>query len=297
MGAQERPTTEATPRPTVCPVCRKTDGPIIWREGCYSLRACPCGVSCLTSMPEAVDFTADMHAEGYYRHPAHFRLAHVRSAQSSGKLLEIGCGTGWFLAAAQAEGYDVEGLEPHSGRAAIARQRGLPVREEFVEEADLPPHYDVIFHVDLLSHFPDPVRALKAMAAALAPGGVICLEVGVVGGISPFWYRLAGGVGLPAHHWLYSRGGLYGLFARAGLEVREMRCFGLIPGWMLVALRKALWPLLGKVIEAPVSATGTQSRLHSYYDWLQYLLRYKVGRWMPNVGPQTAFFTLIKKTP
>lgn len=239
--------------------------------------------------------TEEFHAEGYYKYAARRRLDEVLRFKQSGRLLDVGCGTGWFLRVAKAGGFETYGMEPHPGRAAIARSFGFEVREELIEQADMHPRYDVVFNTDLLSHFPDPVDALRAMARGLAPDGVICLEVGIVAGISPGWYRLTGGLAMPTHRWFYSERALEALFSKAGLDVRHRQRFGLAPAAALVGLRKLMWPLLGKVIDGSVTATGGQGRLHSFYDWVQYVLRYRLGAWIPRIGPQTAIFILSKQ--
>ncbi len=152
-----------------------------------------------------------------------------------------------------------------------------------------------MFNVDLLSHFPDPVAALRAMAAGLRTDGVICLEVGIVAGLRPLWYRLGGGVGFPHHLWLYSEGGLRALFAKADLEVCELRRFGLAPSVLLMALRRGCWNAIARLLPPRRSATGQRGRLDSAYDRIQSILRYRVGRFMPGIGQQTALVTLRKR--
>jgi SAM-dependent methyltransferase len=279
---------------TECPLCGGSDGDPVWSENGHTARACACGVVCVVPPPGG-KLTDESHAEGYYKYAARRRLAEILFVKRSGLLLDVGCGTGWFLRAAQAGGFEVHGLEPHAERAAVARSRGFEVYEALVEESALSPRYDVVFNTDLLSHFPDPVAALRAMADGLLPDGVICIEVGIIAGIKPGWYRIMGGLALQSHRRFYSQQGLEALFAKAGLEVRRVRRFGLAPAVLLVGLRKLLWPLLGKIVNGSVTATGKQGRMHSLYDWTQYVLRYRLGAWVPKIGPQTAIFILSKQ--
>jgi hypothetical protein len=149
----------------------------------------------------------------------------------------------------------------------------------------------VVFHVDLLSHFPDPVQALTAMSMRLRRGGHLCFEVGLLGGVSPWWYRIAGGIEAQ-HRWLFSETALRGVLERAGLEVVAIRRFGLIPSFLPICLRRFFLSRIGR----PLSPQPGQRRdfdersvRHRILGWLLVLLRYRLGRWVPRVGPLTLF--------
>src|SRR5262249_6594233 len=65
---------------------------------------------------------------------------HVERFRRQGSLLDIGCGTGIFLAEMQLSGrWRLRGLEPTHTAAAYVRQRlGIEVGEQLFEEADIP---------------------------------------------------------------------------------------------------------------------------------------------------------------
>src|SRR5918994_4156594 len=73
------------------------------------------------------------------RRDAQVRLRWVREAGArSGRLLEVGCASGWFLAGARAVGFEAVGIEPAEEMAAAARERsGAPVQATMVEDAEL----------------------------------------------------------------------------------------------------------------------------------------------------------------
>jgi SAM-dependent methyltransferase len=91
-------------------------------------------------------------------------------------LLEIGCGNGFFLQQALAQGYrSVRGVEP--SRAAVS-QAAPEVRDAIV--CDLmrpglfaPGAFDVICLFQVFDHVPDPGTLLDACFAALRPGGLV----------------------------------------------------------------------------------------------------------------------------
>ena len=91
-----------------------------------------------------------------------------------GRLLEVGCGDGWFLEAAQARGYDVRGAEISTHAVAEANRRLGAARvsagaleDVVLEEAT----FDVVVCADVVEHIRWPIPFLKRLFAALKPGG------------------------------------------------------------------------------------------------------------------------------
>jgi SAM-dependent methyltransferase len=279
---------------TECFLCRAPSTRVVWRENGYEARRCGCGLVYSHPMPppDAVDCTVDHHPAEFYSYPAAFKARWMAARCPDGRLLEVGCGDGYFLAAARACGYQVFGLEPHGGRARyVAETLRIDVEPRALEDTTLPDgHFDVVYHCDLLSHFADPVAALRRMTRLLRQGGVLCFEVGILGGISPVWYRLVGEVGLGYHRWLYSPGAVRALLAQADLATEHVQRFGLAPraiaGGMSASLRR-----LGR--RSAPRALGTEqapapaSRWRRLDRWLSTLLRYRLAAVAPRVGPET----------
>src|SRR3954463_8345792 len=141
-----------------------------------------------------------------------------------GRLLDVGCGPGLLLDEARARGYETVGLELSRASAQHGRDAlGLDVRElaleDFEDDSDSAPGFDVVVLADLIEHLDDPVAGIARCAALLRPGGVLCV---VTPDPSSPTARRAGARWwgfVPAHTCLLPRATLRELVAAAGLVV------------------------------------------------------------------------------
>ncbi len=92
-------------------------------------------------------------------------------------LLDIGCGPGMLLEAAQARGWRCTGIEPSPVAAEHARSLGLNVR--CCSFADFPTEkqFDVVTATGVLEHVRDPGAVVAMMDRVLAPDGEIMVAV------------------------------------------------------------------------------------------------------------------------
>ncbi len=99
--------------------------------------------------------------------------------RGGGALLEIGCGTGVFLAKAREHGFECAGLELSSYAAEFVRKMGIPVETKSIEEADFAENsWDVIVMREVIEHLPHPMESLKTIHKWLKPGGVLFMATG-----------------------------------------------------------------------------------------------------------------------
>jgi 2-polyprenyl-3-methyl-5-hydroxy-6-metoxy-1,4-benzoquinol methylase len=94
-----------------------------------------------------------------------------------GKLLDIGCGDGKYLADMKALGWDAVGVEPDPEAAKIAREHyGLSVVTGMLHEADFPPEsFDAITLKHVIEHVEHPVELIRNCFRILRPGGTLTI--------------------------------------------------------------------------------------------------------------------------
>ena len=287
-----------------CLICGRDSGRLVCRKGGYEGRLCSCGALYLSPAPprDAVDPTTDPHPASFYALPAAMKVRWLSQSHPHGRLLEVGCGEGHFLAAASAHGYEVSAIEPHRARSrSVSERLGIEVECALIEDSRATVQsYDVVYHCDLLSHFPDPDLALQRMTGLLRPNGVLFFEVGVYGHISSFWYRHLPESSFPRHRWLFPEEGLCRLLDRCGLRIVRLKRFGLAPQVLvyhgastLLNYANDLWHRPGDSVLPGDGVTSWRER--PLEAWWHNFMRFRVGALAPRWGPQTLFVIAARK--
>lgn len=167
----------------------------------------------------------------------------ARAGLSGGRVLDVGCGRGEFLAILRARGFEVFGLEP--GEEAARRGRGeygLDITCGLLGEVDLPEAgYDAVTLWHVLEHLPDPRGALGHISRALRPGGLVFIAVPDFGSwqagvFGPDWFC----VDAPRHLTHFTKGTLASMLDRSGFSTPEFHTGG--PRYETAVLVRSLLP-------------------------------------------------------
>lgn len=141
-----------------------------------------------------------------------------------GRMLEIGCATGNFLARMAARGWEVRGVEFVESAAARARARGFEVSVGRIEDQDLGTgKFDLVTAWMVVEHLYEPVLALSKLRSAAAPDGWLAISVPDAGnwGMRAFgdnWYAL----GTPIHLFHYTRQTITAVLEKSGWKVERI---------------------------------------------------------------------------
>ncbi len=152
------------------------------------------------------------------------------SSDQSGRMLDIGCGTGNLLKELQDSlpGWTCDGIDISPHAVAYCRDRGIS--GVMVGDLYTIPHadetFDAVLCLDVLEHVEDDQRALAEMRRVLKPGGLLILFV-------PAFMSMWGDHDVVAHHYRRYRSPELHSKVRAGtfaiLQDSYFNCFLFVP--------------------------------------------------------------------
>ncbi len=145
-------------------------------------------------------------------------------ASRRGRLLDVGSGSGAFLARMRDLGWDVAGVEPDPEGARFARARyGLQIHNSTLADAALQENsFDVLTIHHVIEHVSDPVEFLRRCRRVLKPGGRVILVTPNIKSLghyifSRFWMPLDP----PRHLLLFSPTALGNVVKLAGFQIER----------------------------------------------------------------------------
>ena len=109
----------------------------------------------------------------------------VKKYKDGVRLLDVGCGEGFFLFNASKAGYTGKGVEISQDAAAYARKEfSLDVEAKPLEGTQLPKNYfDVVTMWQVLEHVPYPLMVLKEVHRILKPEGLLVVSTPNIEGL------------------------------------------------------------------------------------------------------------------
>jgi SAM-dependent methyltransferase len=222
-----------------CPLCA-SDVPAAtpYAEGGWAVAECgACGLYYLSPRLKEASMIACYTDDGYFEgggtgyesyaeqagslRATFERLLRTMARQGllHGRLLEIGCGYGFFLEAAAPYFEHRAGTEFSSRAAAIARGRADQIYLGSLEAVPPGERFDCIVALHVMEHVYEPLRLLARMRDFLTCDGVIVVAVPDMGGI---WRKAMGrywpSFKFPEHVAYYDAGTLGRLLRTAGFR-------------------------------------------------------------------------------
>ncbi|HEC35768.1 MAG TPA: class I SAM-dependent methyltransferase [Anaerolineae bacterium] len=151
----------------------------------------------------------------------------IERARTGGRLLDVGCGTGNFLAQMRKRGgWEVYGLDINWEAIEYAQRRfHLRVCSGVLEEAQYPSaFFDVVTLWNVLEHLHNPRQTLREVRRILHPDGILALSVPNGGSLDarlfgPYWI----GLDPPRHLYTFTRKTLEQLLVQTGFRILQVR--------------------------------------------------------------------------
>lgn len=244
-----------------CPLCGGTHGGRVWETvDAIATRCARCGTAYLSYRSDRADAIARETYEQLYGDDEavsdltamsyETALRRFQTYRHTGRILDIGCGAGAFLAVATRAGWEAVGTETASTAGVLGKAAGATVLHGGSASALLPDEsLDVVTMWEVIEHVENPLELASEARRLLRPGGLLFLTTPNFASLQ----RHLLGRRWPRFHLehlsYFDQGTLSRLLERAGLLVRTAYTKNLDPFVVLSCL-------LGGPSGAEASADG-----------------------------------------
>lgn len=230
--------------PQQCIICETPDRELLLQQGKWTVYRCTeCGLGFLDPRPSE-DEIEQLYREAYFSDQYHdgidlkspqfknvlsnedHRIRFIRRIKKFGRLLDVGCGYGYFAAACREKGYDVHGVDVSEWAAKHAVENlGIPVTVGPIDEIQLTEHaFDIVTMWHFFEHSPDPHGVLRNVDTWLKPGGMLVIDVPnyLSTDAQDTWEHWVGWQ-LPYHFWHFTYKSLSRLLLQHGFRIVEKK--------------------------------------------------------------------------
>lgn len=226
-----------------CTLCHSNQARVLASFPPYEVVRClACGVGFLRPRPTEAEMQEVYARQEYFEAEAGSGYSDYRSQERSlrrtfagllrllrrrgltgGRLLELGCGYGYFLTEAAGHYPHRTATDYSSGAALQARATGAEIHVGGLDEVPLEQSFQLIAMIQVLEHLYEPVRTLQLASQRLEPGGAIVAAVPNLA--SPLRHLLGKrwpSYKIPEHLTYFDAGTLARTFREAGLARVEV---------------------------------------------------------------------------
>jgi len=294
-----------------CPLCNGSEHGLQYRIESYSIIRCrSCDLMWLSPQPTREDLLkvyddhyfsndkflcgknefiygyCDYAAERFNKQSSYVPIAQkIKShapllATGQPRLLDVGCGLGYFLDVAHDEGFAVNGLEFNATALATLQSKYVfPTWCADFQEFESAP-YDVITMFDVIEHLRDPIAAVQKAVNLLNPNGILAMTTMDCGSLASrlLGTRLEDFRRVREHLFFFSRPSIRYLLEKYGFTLLEIRFHGHTFRLDLLSSRlKMSFPYLGALFERFVRALN-------------------VGHLQFHINPMTKMLVIAQKT-
>ena len=293
--------------PSICPICQKQEGFSFIRDyqskdSKFSLYECKnCGIQFWNPFKNA----GEEWYEKEYGYQSQniliskaFRGCHKKflkkfnNLASGTKVLDIGCGTGEFIAELQKKGCEVWGVDFNKNHTEIARNKfGLKNIfamdfSDFLDKEDLP-KFDIVTFFGLLEHIDNPLKLVQKVEKIIKPDGIIATSAPSKENLVVYMHS----IDLPPHHLSqWGREAIANLFQKIGFSIFHIEYLDQFQSFKSVSSERFRFGLVEKTAKALNSGNSKEQGgviLVKIIDLLGNIRDYLIG------GLPAAFLLII----
>lgn len=308
----------------VCPICNKLN----WTEELFIedsskiVRCNKCELIFVNSQPIYEDLKQEnieinigsqvSFSKGIKDY-VNFEFAHISKAKiwlkiicnykKKGKILDVGCSTGYFLKVLNKQGYKTFGVEVSRIACEYGKENfGLNIFCGDINSANFgEKEFDIITMFNVLSHLRDPRNVFEEASRILKEDGFLVIETGNKGeftsrGQITIWGDIWG----PKEHFFhYSRKALRKILIKNGFKILEINIYPVILSSLLRAINTKLQKFILKnnPVKKEVTASfGSNNFFIKAYSILDVILRYKISKLLRWLHVDSTMILVCKKS-
>jgi SAM-dependent methyltransferase len=232
-----------------CPLCEGTKHAELYMtsdrhygiSGVYRIVQCAgCSLVFLNPM-FSDDELSKLYPSDYYAYQDNFQLSRWKEVvkrilryrlgtqdpkfSAPGGVLDLGCGSGWFLWGMRNEGWQTYGVEISAAAADLGRKTaGLNIFSGTIEQAKFPSDwFDYVRSNHSFEHISNPCAVLREIHRILKPDGKVLIGVPNIESLNAlifgrYWWYL----GAPVHTFTYSVKTLSQLLRKIGFDIEKI---------------------------------------------------------------------------
>lgn len=198
------------------------------------------------------DYLSDLTIQAYER-----VLDSFEPFRKTNKLIDVGCGIGYFLEVAKRRGWEVYGTEFTEEAVKICENKGANMKLGPLNAEDYEPEsFDVICSFEVIEHINNPLDELASFNKILRKGGLVYCTTPNFNAVERFqlganWNVIA----YPEHLSYYTPKTLKRVFKEAGFQTKKV----LATGVSITRIKKSK----GTSKQATISATSDDEKLRN----------------------------------
>lgn len=262
-----------------CLICDSTNIKALKRYKAHYLVKCGnCGFVFSQKIPTPSELTE--HYEGYGRNDYlspitvkryHELLDKMEPFRKTNKILDVGCGIGYFLEVAKERGWEVYGTEFTDEAVEICERKGIKMQKGVLTIDNYKAEeFDIITSFEVIEHINNPKEELNHFFQLLRKGGLVYVTTPNFNSL--LRYRLKESynvIAYPEHLSYYTPKTIRTVFKNAGFATKKIESTG-------VSLSR-LKASKGRKTEAPISEHSTDENLRNQAETKWYMRAAKKG--------------------
>ena len=177
--------------------------------------------------------------------------------RKTNRLIDVGCGIGYFLEVAKRRGWEVHGTEFTEEAVKICEGKGVSMKLGALNPANYEPEsFDVICSFEVIEHINNPLSELNAFHTLLRKGGLVYCTTPNFNAVERYMLGADWNIlGYPEHLSYYTPSTLKRVFRESGFRTQKVQATGI----SLTRIKKSQ----GRSAQATISATSDDEKLRN----------------------------------